>query len=179
VIHISLNLLKIKGLHMFRALLAHPQEAPHKRHLVYCVRIMPIGCGTVAVSLQPCHSQQILYARNIPNAVCVAPPEDEQVIFETCTGLWYSINWMKRASRWFHYTDILWCTVSKTLRLTVCCDRRLIHYFPRGVQNKEFYCHVQRPRMPTLFAPSQYTAQSLTLKKTGETDMFLEFRQQA
>jgi hypothetical protein len=24
---------------MFRALLAHPQEALHKRHLLYCVRI--------------------------------------------------------------------------------------------------------------------------------------------
>jgi hypothetical protein len=33
---------------MFRALLAHPQEAIHKRHLVYCVRIMSVGCGTVA-----------------------------------------------------------------------------------------------------------------------------------
>jgi hypothetical protein len=27
-------LLRIKGLYMFRALLAHPQEALHKRHLV-------------------------------------------------------------------------------------------------------------------------------------------------
>jgi hypothetical protein len=34
---------------------------------------LSVGCGTVAV----------LYARNIPNAVCVAPPEDEQVILET------------------------------------------------------------------------------------------------
>jgi hypothetical protein len=34
---------------MFRALLAHPQEVPHKRRLVYCVRIMSVGCGTVAV----------------------------------------------------------------------------------------------------------------------------------
>jgi hypothetical protein len=39
---------------MFRALLAHPQEAIHKRNLVYCVRIMSVGCGTVAVLLQPC-----------------------------------------------------------------------------------------------------------------------------
>jgi hypothetical protein len=30
---------------------------------------------------------------------------------------WFSINWMKSASRWFHYTDILRCTVSTTLRL--------------------------------------------------------------
>jgi hypothetical protein len=29
---------------MFRALLSHPQEALHKRHLVYCVRVMSVGC---------------------------------------------------------------------------------------------------------------------------------------
>jgi hypothetical protein len=29
---------------MFRALLAHPQEALHKRRLVYCVRVMSDGC---------------------------------------------------------------------------------------------------------------------------------------
>jgi hypothetical protein len=59
--------------------------------------------------------QLTLYARNIRNSVCVAPPEDEQVILETCRGPWFSINWMKSASRWFHYTDILWCTASKIL----------------------------------------------------------------
>jgi hypothetical protein len=26
-------------------------------------------------------------ARNIPSAACVAPPEDEQVMLETCRGL--------------------------------------------------------------------------------------------
>jgi hypothetical protein len=26
----------------------------------------------------------------------------------------FSIYWMKSPSRWFHYTDILWCTGSKT-----------------------------------------------------------------
>jgi hypothetical protein len=57
---------------MFRALLAHPQEAPHKRHLVYCVRIS-VGCGTVAASLQSWH-RQLTYARSIPRYVCVAPP---------------------------------------------------------------------------------------------------------
>jgi hypothetical protein len=37
-----INLLRIKGLYMFRALLAHLQEALHKRHLVYsyCVRFV-------------------------------------------------------------------------------------------------------------------------------------------
>jgi hypothetical protein len=68
---------------MFRALLAHPQEAFHKRHLVYCVR-MTVGCVTIAVKLQPCNSQLTLYACSIPNAVCEKPPEDEQVMLETC-----------------------------------------------------------------------------------------------
>jgi hypothetical protein len=109
--------LKIKGLYRFRALLAHPQEALHKRHLVYYVR-MSAGCATVVVKLQSWHSQLTLYARNIPSAVCAVPPEDEQVMLETCRGPWFSINWMKIASCWFRYTDILWCTVSKTLRLS-------------------------------------------------------------
>jgi hypothetical protein len=29
---------------MFRALLAHPQEVLQKRHFVYCVRVMSVGC---------------------------------------------------------------------------------------------------------------------------------------
>jgi hypothetical protein len=37
VMHFLFSLLKMKSLYMFRALLAHPQEALHKRHLVYCV----------------------------------------------------------------------------------------------------------------------------------------------
>jgi hypothetical protein len=105
VTHFSFSLLRIKDLYMFRALLTHPQEAPHKRRLVYCVR-MSVGCGTVAVSLQSCHSQLTLYARNIPNAVCVTPLEGEQVMLETCRCPWFSIHWTKSASRWFHYTDI-------------------------------------------------------------------------
>jgi hypothetical protein len=89
---------------MFRALLAHPQEALHKRYLVYCVRVMSAGCTrievehsnagaanmhitcTIAVSLQSWHTQLTLHPRNIPSAFCVAPPEDEQVMLETCRG---------------------------------------------------------------------------------------------
>jgi hypothetical protein len=71
---------------MFRALLVQPQEVMHKRHLVYCVRIMSVACGTVVVALKPYHSQLTLYARNIPNAVCEVPLEDEQVMVETCRG---------------------------------------------------------------------------------------------
>jgi hypothetical protein len=54
--HFSFSLMRIKGLYMFRVLLAHPQEALNKRHLVYCVRMMSVGCGTVAVKQQSCHS---------------------------------------------------------------------------------------------------------------------------
>jgi hypothetical protein len=125
--HFSFNLLRIKGLYVFRALFAHPQEVLYKRNLVYCVRIMSVGCGSVTVvarftvKLQHCHSKLTSYARNIPNAVCVAPPEDEQVMYETYRGPWFWINWTKIASCWFHYTDIfrVRCTVKKTLILTV------------------------------------------------------------
>jgi hypothetical protein len=44
VIQFSFSLLRIKGLCMFRALLIHPHEVLHKRHLVYCVRVMSVGC---------------------------------------------------------------------------------------------------------------------------------------
>jgi hypothetical protein len=40
---------------------------------------MSVGCGTVAVTAtvpQP--------TGNIPNTVCAVPPENEQVMFETC-----------------------------------------------------------------------------------------------
>jgi hypothetical protein len=38
VMHSSFSLLRINGLYMFRALLAHLQKALHKRYLVHCVR---------------------------------------------------------------------------------------------------------------------------------------------
>jgi hypothetical protein len=52
---------------MFWALLAHHQLDVARSH---------------AVSMQPCHSQ-LTYARNIPNAIYVATPEDEQVMLKT------------------------------------------------------------------------------------------------
>jgi hypothetical protein len=68
--HVLFNLLRIKGLYMLRALLAHPQEALHKRHLVYCVRVMSVGCTRIGV----------------PSVACAAPTEDEHVMLETCRG---------------------------------------------------------------------------------------------
>jgi hypothetical protein len=40
VMQFLLNFLRVNGLYMFRALLAHHQEALHKRHLAYCVRVI-------------------------------------------------------------------------------------------------------------------------------------------
>jgi hypothetical protein len=76
VMHFLSSLLRIKGLYMFRALLAHPQQALHKQHLIYCVRVL-------SVELQSWCSQLIQHALNIQNGACVAPTEDEQVMLET------------------------------------------------------------------------------------------------
>jgi hypothetical protein len=43
------SLLRIKGFYVFRALHAHLQEALRKRHLVYCVRVMSVGCTRIGV----------------------------------------------------------------------------------------------------------------------------------
>jgi hypothetical protein len=40
IMHFLLNLLRIRGLYMFRALLPHPQEALHKQYFVYCVHVI-------------------------------------------------------------------------------------------------------------------------------------------
>jgi hypothetical protein len=59
---------------MFRALPAHFQEALHSQ-LVDCVRVS---------RSQP--------TDKLPTAVCEAPPEDEQVVLETCRGRQFIIN---------------------------------------------------------------------------------------
>jgi hypothetical protein len=117
VMHFSFNLLRIKGLYMFRA--GGATQTALGVLLVY-VRGLCYDCSfTIAVKLKLWHSQLTLYARNIPNAVCITPPKDEQVMLETCRCPWFSINWMRSASRWFHRSDILWYTVSKTLSLSM------------------------------------------------------------
>jgi hypothetical protein len=50
VMHFLFCLLRINGLYMFRALLAHPQEVLYKRHLVYCVRVLSVGCNRVELA---------------------------------------------------------------------------------------------------------------------------------
>jgi hypothetical protein len=60
---------------MFRALHVHLQEALHEQHMVYCVPVMSFGCtrnGIVLMHYTMCR--------------CATPPEDEQVMLETCAG---------------------------------------------------------------------------------------------
>jgi hypothetical protein len=64
VMHFVFSSLRIKGLYMFRTLLADPQEALHKHQLVYCVRI----CQLAAQGLE---------WNSKPGALCAAAPEDE------------------------------------------------------------------------------------------------------
>jgi hypothetical protein len=75
---------------MFRTLLAHPQEVLHKRYLVYCVRVMSVGCyqdwSKTPLHSNPGSNQLTLHARNLLIVVCAAPPEDEQVMLEVCRG---------------------------------------------------------------------------------------------
>jgi hypothetical protein len=52
LMHFLFNLLRINGLYMFRALLAHPQEALNKRHMVYCVRVMSVDCTRIGAPHQ-------------------------------------------------------------------------------------------------------------------------------
>jgi hypothetical protein len=49
VMHFLFSWLRIKGLYMFRALFSHPQEVLYKRHLVYCVRVISVGCTRIGV----------------------------------------------------------------------------------------------------------------------------------
>jgi hypothetical protein len=47
MMHSLFNLLRINDRYMFRALLTHPQEVFHKRHLVCYVRVISVGCTKV------------------------------------------------------------------------------------------------------------------------------------
>jgi hypothetical protein len=51
------------------------------------LRAYNVSCSAVARLQFHCKratALQLTYARNIPNAVCLAPPEDEQVLLGTC-----------------------------------------------------------------------------------------------
>jgi hypothetical protein len=65
---------------MFRALLAHPQKALHKRRLVYCVRIVSWLCHGCS------ETETIIRTQYTKRRFCAEPPENKQVMLETCRG---------------------------------------------------------------------------------------------
>jgi hypothetical protein len=84
---------------MFRALLAHPHEALHKRHLIYCVRVLSAGCTSILV--QP---TDITRTQFTECHLCRASWRWAS----SARNMWRSLmNWIKSASRWFHYTDVV------------------------------------------------------------------------
>jgi hypothetical protein len=112
--HFLFSLLRIKGLYMFLALLAHLQELLHKRHSVYCVHVMSVGCTRMEASAS-------ILVQPTDITACVVPPEDTQVMLETCRGPKLLINWIKSTSHWFYYTDILRCmTLSFQIYFSTC-----------------------------------------------------------
>jgi hypothetical protein len=132
-----INLLRMKSLYMFRALLARPKEALHKCHLLYCMRVMSVNCTRIGVKLvQPtditcmqytkCHLWSISWGW-AHNALNMYRPLILNKLNKKCITLvplyWYTVRHGQQntiliyceARSAEHYTDILWGTVSRTL----------------------------------------------------------------
>jgi hypothetical protein len=73
--HFLFSLLIIKALYMFQTLVAYLQEAPHN-DIWYTVCVV---CQLAEPGAANWHN-----THNTPIVVCEAPPEDEQVMLETC-----------------------------------------------------------------------------------------------
>jgi hypothetical protein len=86
---------------MFRALLAHPQQALHKRHLVYCVRVMsvccirievelaiwPVSLWALVVELHPLNGAHAQAVRRISDKVAMKELEEQCVCVKFCCEL--------------------------------------------------------------------------------------------
>jgi hypothetical protein len=118
--YILFSLLRTNSLHMFRALLSHPQESLHKRHLVYCLRVISVGCTTrTQFTKSGLGSAPWGWASNDRNML-------RPLIL---------VKWIKSASRWFHYTDIRTMvhgqqTIKFDMVVTKlhCCGSRVVYF---------------------------------------------------
>jgi hypothetical protein len=91
-----------EGVKTFWALLAHPQEVLNKRHLVYCYAswLNPVQPTDITHSqytkcrlLHACYASWLYWVQptditctQYTRCHCEVPPEDEQVMLETCRG---------------------------------------------------------------------------------------------
>jgi hypothetical protein len=75
--HFSFNSVRITGLYVFRALLAHPQEALYRWNLVYCMRVVSwLHQDWSGILVQPTDITRTQYTKC---RLC-SDPEDEQVM---------------------------------------------------------------------------------------------------
>jgi hypothetical protein len=81
VTHFSLNLLKIKDLCTFQALLAGPQEALHKRHSVYCVCIFCVP-RTLVAFYQLQRAPTLPECRGIPTESAASRPTEQRCAYK-------------------------------------------------------------------------------------------------
>jgi hypothetical protein len=71
---------------MFRTSLAHPQEALHEHSFGGCSSRLFTGYGWTVLTIPRKQSTSITACYTHQNCVRVVPPEDGQVMPETCRG---------------------------------------------------------------------------------------------
>jgi hypothetical protein len=101
---------------MFRGLLTRSQEAFYKRHLVYCLRVMSVGCtrvggfqfiknqGLYMFRALLTYPQEALNKRHLVYCVRIMSVGQNALNMYRLLIL-NKLN--KNASHWCHYTDIL------------------------------------------------------------------------
>jgi hypothetical protein len=87
-----------------------------------------------------------------------SPPEDKQVMLETCRGPSLLINWIKSASRWFHCTDSLSMLLSLKFR-----NFQTTHF--RCVLRKSKHCNIFSSQFGYMFRPNNVMFRHVTGKK--------------
>jgi hypothetical protein len=113
VMHFLISLLRIMGLYMFRVLLAHPQEMQYNRHLVYCVRVISVGCTRIRWNLKNSelkNSSTLTLARSVTvynwprgelsylaslGSEKISAPYFKQRFFRLSLGGYYPPDWVK------------------------------------------------------------------------------------
>jgi hypothetical protein len=77
--------------------------------------------------LRACHLSWLCYdcseTVTVPQPTDIIRTQRTKCRLFNARNIWgslFSVNWIKSAWRWFHYTDVLWCTVSKTLFVCGC-----------------------------------------------------------
>jgi hypothetical protein len=72
---------------MFQALFSHHREAPACTTIgIFCVYYVSLVLPGLGWNFKPGSSQLIYFAHIIPIVCHAVPPDDEQIVLETCKG---------------------------------------------------------------------------------------------